>query len=179
MSDEQTTPEWKANSESSGGSSEAEALREQLQQLQMERDKNLEHWQRSQAEMENLRKRAARELDQERQYRSLALARDLMPVLDNLRRATQASQGTADAGQLLQGVEIVLKQMEEALARHSIKPIPTVGQPFDPNLHEAVLQQPSADYPPMTVIQEVERGYTLHDRVIRPGKVIVSSAPAG
>lgn len=175
MNQEQSNPEWEATSENSS----VEALTQQLQQAQADRDKNLDHWQRSQAEMDNLRKRTTRELDQERQYRSLPLARDLIPVLDNLRRATQASQGTSDAGQLLQGVEMVLKQMEEALGRHSITPILTVGQPFDPNLHEAVLQQPSADYPPMTVIQEVERGYTLHDRVIRPSKVIVSSAPAG
>ena len=119
MSDDQTTPQWSAQSSAAGGP-DVEALREQLQQLQAERDKNLEHWQRSQAEMENLRKRAARELDQERQYRSLALARDLIPVLDNLRRATQASQGASDAGQLLQGVEMVLKQMEEALDEEEV-----------------------------------------------------------
>jgi molecular chaperone GrpE len=73
---------------------------------------------------------------------------------------------------------MVLQQFDETLVRHSITPIPTVGEPFDPNLHEAVLQQPNAEMPPMTVLMEVEKGYKMHDRVVRPSKVIVSSAPA-
>lgn len=155
--------------------SEVEELRRQLQQAHDERDRNLDHWQRSQAEMENLRKRVARELDQERQYRALPLTRDLLPIVDNLQRALQAAQGGTDPAQLLEGVKMVFLQLEEAFGRHAIRPIPTVGEAFDPNVHEAVLQQPSKDYPAMTVLQEVERGYQLHDRVVRPSKVIVSS----
>ena len=70
---------------------------------------------------------------------------------------------------------MTLKQFEEILGRNDAKAIPGVGLPFDPNLHEAITQMPSADHPPMTVLMEVERGYVLHDRVVRPSKVIVSA----
>ena len=149
-----------------------------LNQALADRDKYLDNWHRSVAEMENVRKRMLRELDQERQYRSLPIARDLLPTVDNLQRALQASEKAQDIAQLVQGIKMVLQQFDETLARHSIVPIPTVGETFDPNLHEAVLQQPSPDKPPMTILMEVEKGYKLHDRVVRPSKVIVSSAPA-
>ena len=70
---------------------------------------------------------------------------------------------------------MTLKQLESILDKHEAKPIPGAGSPFDPNLHEAITQMPSADHPPMTVLMEVEKGYTLHDRVVRPSKVIVSA----
>ena len=157
-----------------GASSAGES---ELQQAIADRDKYLDSWHRSVAEMENVRKRMLREIDQERQYRSLPIARDLLPVIDNLTRAVQAAEKAQDVEQLVQGIKMVLQQFDETLARHSITPIPTVGEPFDPNLHEAVLQQPNADQPPMTVLMEVEKGYKMHDRVVRPSKVIVSSAP--
>lgn len=149
-----------------------------LRQVIADRDKYLDNWHRSVAEMENVRKRMLREIDQERQYRSLPITRDLLPVVDNLQRALQAAEKSHDVDQLTQGIKMVLQQFDEALARHSITPIATVGEPFDPNLHEAILQQPNAEKPPMTVLTEVEKGYKMHDRVVRPSKVIVSSAPA-
>lgn len=157
-----------------GASSTGES---ELQQAIADRDKYLDSWHRSVAEMENVRKRMLREIDQERQYRSLPIVRDLLPVIDNLTRAVQAAEKAQDVEQLVQGIKMVLQQFDETLARHSITPIPTVGEPFDPNLHEAVLQQPNADQPPMTVLMEVEKGFKMHDRVVRPSKVIVSSAP--
>jgi len=157
-----------------GASSTGES---ELEQAIADRDKYLDSWHRSVAEMENVRKRMLREIDQERQYRSLPIVRDLLPVIDNLTRAVQAAEKAQDVEQLVQGIKMVLQQFDETLARHSITPIPTVGEPFDPNLHEAVLQQPNADQPPMTVLMEVEKGFKMHDRVVRPSKVIVSSAP--
>jgi len=157
-----------------GASSTGES---ELQQAIADRDKYLDSWHRSVAEMENVRKRMLREIDQERQYRSLPIVRDLLPVIDNLTRAVQAAEKAQDVEQLVQGIKMVLQQFDETLARHSITPIPTVGEPFDPNLHEAVLQQPNAHQPPMTVLMEVEKGFKMHDRVVRPSKVIVSSAP--
>jgi molecular chaperone GrpE len=116
-------------------------------------------------------------MEQSRQYQALPLARDLLPVLDNLRRALGAAEAAGNAAELVEGVNMVVKQFEDVLARHLVVPIEAVGQPFDAHLHEAVQQVPSPDHPPMTVVAEVERGYLLHDRVVRPAKVIVSSGP--
>jgi molecular chaperone GrpE len=103
--------------------------------------------------------------------------RDLLPALDNLQRAIDAGENVDDLSVMLQGVQMVAHQIGEVLTRHGASPIEAVGRPFNPNRHEALQQMPSADHPPMTVIDEAERGYTLHDRVIRPSKVIVSVAP--
>jgi molecular chaperone GrpE len=149
---------------------------EQLQAAIAERDENKDHWLRTQAELDNFRKRVKKEADQNRLYQSLSLVRDLLPGLDNLERAITAAEKSDSLEGLLPGVRMVFKQFEETLDRYSVKPIAAVGEPFDPNLHEAVQQIPTADHPPMTVMQEVERGFQLHDRVIRPSKVIVSAA---
>jgi molecular chaperone GrpE len=120
-------------------------------------------WLFAQADLDNYRKRAAKDLEQERLYRSLPLARDLLPALDNLRRALDAAKAAPDAAQLAQGVQLVLQQMENT---------------FDPNLHQAIQQVPSEQHPPGTVVAEYQKGYTLHDRVIRPSTVVVA-APKG
>ncbi len=142
-----------------------------------ERDDFRDKLLRMHAELENYRKRAQRERDEERRYAAGPLARDLLPVLDNLQRAVTAAGQGGTIDDLRQGVEMVLQQAREVLAKNQIEIIPAVGQPLDPNRHEAITQMPSADHPPLTVLQEVETGYTLHDRVLRPTKVIVSSGP--
>ncbi len=152
------------------------SLEAQLQFVADERDAAKDQLLRSQAELENYRKRANRERDEERRYAALPLVRDLLPGLDNLQRAIDAARHTDDLSAMLQGVEMVSVQIDEVLTRHGAVPIPSVGEPFDPNKHEAIQQMPSADHPPMTVIDEVERGYMLNDRVVRPSKVIVSVA---
>jgi len=153
------------------------ALDERLQQLADEANAARDQALRAQAELENYRKRTQRELAEERRYAALPIVRDLLPALDNLQRAVDAGQNVEDLSAMLQGVEMVAAQIGEILGRHGAAPIEAIEQPFDPNQHEAIQQMPSADHPPMTVIDEVERGYKLHDRVIRPSKVIVSVAP--
>ena len=143
--------------------------------LQNERDQFFASWKRVQAEFENFRKRQQREAEQSAKYSALPVIRDILPGLDNLRRSLEAAQKGGKLDDLTKGVEMTLKQFEEILGRNDAKAIPSVGQPFDPNLHEAITQMPSADHPPMTVLMEVERGYVLHDRVVRPSKVIVSA----
>lgn len=142
-----------------------------------ERDDLRDRLLRSQAEMENYRKRLQREREEERRYSESGLIRDLLPVLDNLQRAVVAAEQGGTVEDLRQGVSMVLQQAREMLSKHRVQPIAALGQPFDPNHHEALTQMPSADIPPMTVLQEVETGYMLHDRVLRPTKVIVSSVP--
>jgi molecular chaperone GrpE len=148
-----------------------------LTEAQAAADDFRDRWLRSQAELENYRKRSQKELDAERQYRSMAVVRDILPALDGLQRALQVAKTTKDVDQLLKGMQMVVQQFEDALARHSVVAINAVGQPFDPNQHEAIQQAPSKDHPPMTVLHEVERGYQLFDRVVRPTKVIVSVTP--
>jgi len=151
---------------------------DKLAQAQASADDFRDRWLRTQAELENFRKRSLKELEAERQYRSMPMVREVLPVLDGLLRALQVAKSTKDVDQLLTGMEMVTQQFEAALARQSVVPIKAVGEPFDPMLHEAIQQAPSNEHPPMTVLHEVERGYQLFDRVVRPTKVIVSIKPA-
>jgi len=148
-----------------------------LEQVIAERDELRDLLLRTRAEMENIRKRMNRERDEERRYATLPIARELLPAIDNLHRALTAGEQNKDADALLQGVEMVTRQLDDILARHDVKVIPALGELFNPNLHEALQQVPTSEHPPMTIIQEYERGFQLHDRVVRPSKVIVSSAP--
>jgi molecular chaperone GrpE len=154
------------------------SLPEQLEAALAERDANLDRALRAQAELENFRKRVRKEADEQAKYQSLRLCRDVLPVLDNLRRALDAAQNSHNVDELVQGVRMVLDQFETILAAHDVEAIEAVGQPFDPNLHEAIQHMPSDDHPAMTVIAEYRQGYRLHGRVVRPSQVIVSSGPA-
>ena len=113
-----------------------------------------------------------------RQYAAAPFIQDLLPALDNLKRAVDAAENAGQVADLKQGVEMVAKQLLDVLSKHNVTPIDALGKPFDPNLHEALQQMPSEDHPPMTVIHELEQGFILNDRVVRPTKVIVSSGPA-
>lgn len=149
---------------------EQPALQEQIDIL---KDKYL----RLQAEFDNFRKRTQKESDQARKYQALNLIRDLLPVVDNLQRALAAAETSDQIADLVAGVQMVSNQILEVLGRYHAKPIIAVGQPFDPNLHEAIQQLPDPNVPAQNISQEIEQGYLLHDRVIRPSKVIVSSGP--
>lgn len=137
-----------------------------------------QNWLRAQADLENYRKRMQKEMAEERVYATLPLVRDVLPALDNLHRAVEAANQATDAKKLLEGVKMVLKQFDDILSRHGIVALDAVGKPFDPHLHQAIQQVPTADKPSMTVLAECERGYTLKDRVVRPSTVIVSAPPA-
>jgi molecular chaperone GrpE len=149
---------------------------ESLRTKAQERDQFLALLKRTQADFENYQKRNQREREQDRRYMHGAMALDLLPVLDNLERATEAARQAGEKGPLVQGVAMVQSQLLDMLKRHGINPIDAVGQPFDPNLHQAVMQQPSAEQPPNTVLQVLERGFLIHDRVLRPARVVVSRA---
>jgi molecular chaperone GrpE len=185
MTDETTTPnktEANVPDNSTTPDTEVEApIGESLDMaflaLQAERDQLFETLARSQAEFDNIRKRQQREAEQEAKYRAMPIVRDILPGLDNMRRSLEAANKGGKLEDLTKGVEMTLKQFEELLARFNAVPIPGAGTPFDPNLHQAISQAPSAEHPPMTVLMEVEKGYVMHDRVVRPSKVIVSIAP--
>jgi molecular chaperone GrpE len=154
-----------------------ESLRAQLQSVEQKRDEYLYLAQRTRADFENYQKRMKRDLAEERRYAQVPLASDLLAVLDNLERATAAAQQAGEKGPLVQGVAMVHSQLLDSLRRHGVTPIEAQGQPFDPNHHQAVTQQPSKEHPPMTVLQVLEQGYLIHDRVLRPARVVVSTAP--
>jgi len=156
---------------------ELDALKARLQTAERQRDEYLELARQGRAEFENYQKRAARDLATERRFAQTPLAGDLLPALDNLERAIAAAKQAADDGPLAQGVAMVQAQLLDALRRHGVSRIEALGKPFDPNLHQAVTQQPSADHPPQTVLMVLEQGYALHDRVLRPARVVVSAAP--
>lgn len=142
---------------------------EQLHQLQ---DKLL----RFAADMENTRKRLERERREGVAYANEGLIRAMLPVLDNLQRALLHGMNDVDVKALVEGVEMTAKNFSEVLEKFGCKPFASVGQPFDPNFHEAMLHQESDQYPENTVMQEFQQGYLLHDRLLRPAMVIVAKA---
>jgi molecular chaperone GrpE len=132
---------------------------------------------RTQAELDNFRKRVEREMADHRRYAELPLLRDLLPVLDNVHRAIEAAEKTPGAPGLLEGVKLVAEQLENVLQRHHSTRINAENAPFDPNIHEAIGHQPSGQHPANTVMLVARPGFQLHDRVVRPSQVIVSSGP--
>ena len=154
---------------------EIEGLKHKLAETEKIRDEYLALAKGVRAEFENYQKRQQRDLQQERRYAQLPLASDLLPVLDNLERALEAAAQAGDNSALTQGVRLVMGQFVELLKRHGLSRMECVGKPFDPNHHEAVTQMASPDHPSQTVLQAFEQGWLLHDRVLRPAKVIISS----
>lgn len=132
---------------------------------------------RSQAELENFRRRSRRELDDARKYAEFDLLRDLLPVLDNVLRAIRAAEKTPEAGSLLEGFRMLASQIEKVLDAHGCAPIETEGESFDPEVHEAIMQQAVAGVPSGRIVGVASRGYRLHDRVVRPAQVIVARQP--
>jgi len=150
---------------------------EELRSRAVERDQFHEKFLRARADLENYRKRASREMEDRSRYAIVPFAREILEVRDDLLRtlaAVDAADG--DLGALMEGVRLVRDQLDKALALFHIKPVPAQGQPFDPNFHEAVSLQMTDQFPDHTVIEEVQTGFTLHDRLVRPAKVIVSRA---
>lgn len=168
--------ETQTNPEGTPSEDPVAELRRRLEKAEQERDEYLALARQGRADFENYQKRAQRDLATERRYAQLPLAGDLLPALDNLERALDAARQAGDDGPLARGVALVQTQLLDALRRHGVSRVEAQGQPFDPNRHEAVMQQPSAEVPPQTVLQVLENGYLLHERVLRPARVIVSAA---
>ncbi|TVS10281.1 MAG: nucleotide exchange factor GrpE [Wenzhouxiangella sp.] len=132
---------------------------------------------RTRAEMDNLRKRTDRELDKARRFINEALMKDLVPVLDTLDQALE--NAGADEQRLDQGLRLIQKQLLQSLERHGLAVIDPVGEPFDPEWHEAMSMQPSQEHAADTVMLVLQRGYKLHGRLLRPARVIVSRGAEG
>ena len=131
--------------------------------------------QRLQADFDNFRKRTQKERTELIKYASERLVSELLPVLDNFDRAVSAAKVNPDFTSFSQGVEMILRQMQTALSTEGLKAMEAVGQPFDPNLHDAVLRVDSEEYPENTVVEEIQKGYYLKEKLLRPCMVKVSN----
>ncbi len=155
--------------------------KEELVELIKKKDEELaalnDKFLRLAAEMDNTRKRLEREREEAVCYANEQIIRELLPVIDNLERAVQHANENSDIKTLLEGVKITLKSFISTLERFGCKPFDSVGKPFDPAYHEAIMQQESKEHPENTVVQEYQRGYILKDRLLRPAMVVVSKAP--
>ena len=130
------------------------------------------------ADLENYRKRTRRDMQDQMKYASLPLMNGLLESVDNLQRAIESYEQEPNADGLAQGVAMVSTQISKVLEDHGCKKIDAVGQPFDPNLHQALQMQASDEHPANTVMQDLRPGFQLHDRLIRPTQVFVSTGPA-
>ena len=149
-----------------------------LSTMRTERDTLQDQLLRIRADFDNFRRRVARDNEQLRKTAAQSLMRDLLPVVDNMERALSHVEDKTSG--LALGVEMILKQFGDVLSAQGLEPIAAKGQPFDPNVHEALTHQPSVEYPADTVMEEFQRGYRLGDFVLRPTQVVVSSgAPEG
>jgi len=150
-------------------------LEEALAKAEQEKRDNWDKFVRISADLENYRKRAKRDLDDARHEAKTRVLKEMLPVVDNLERAIEhADKTSGDVNAIIDGVRLVLRQFMQAFERNDVTPIDAVGRPFDPNLHEAISQQESAEHPPGTVMQALQRGYKMGDRLLRPALVVVS-----
>ncbi|MFI5457862.1 MAG: nucleotide exchange factor GrpE [Isosphaerales bacterium] len=150
---------------------------EQIARLKRECDEFRDQALRSRAEFANYQKRSKQQADADRAFAVSSLARDLLDPIDNLERAIEALRASGASG-VTAGLDMVQRQLLDILAKHGVEPISAQGHPFDPNLHDAVLQQPSLDHPEGTVLAELSKGYRIRERVLRPSKVAVSAKPS-
>jgi molecular chaperone GrpE len=155
----------------SGG---GEASGGELQRLMAERDSLVDRLARAQAEFENARRRATKEQQDFRDYAAADVIRPLLPVMDSFERALQVK---SDPGDFRSGVELIYKQLQDALAKFGVRSIPAKGEPFDPHYHEAIEMVETSDVPDQEVVEELQRGYKFKDRLLRPAMVKVAKNP--
>jgi molecular chaperone GrpE len=156
----------------------ADEAGEPVSPVQAELNELMERLKRTTADYLNYQKRVTREMAEFRKYANAEFAKEILVVVDDLERAMEVKSDSPSATAILDGVRITHEHLMALLARHGVTAIDAAGQPFDPQLHQAMMQQPSDEAPPMTVLSVLARGYRMHDRVLRPAKVIVSAAPA-
>jgi len=151
------------------------ALEEHLEAATRESEENMDKFMRASADLENYKKRTAREMDDLRKYANQSLVKDLLPVLDNLELAIKSSRERENGdNNLLDGVELIRKEILKVFEKFNIEKIDALGKAFDPRFHEAVMREETSKYSENTVINELQKGYLMHDRLIRPSMVVVA-----
>ena len=149
-------------------------LRSQLNAKVEEAKSNYDRYVRQVAELDNFKKRSLREREENARYANETLVRDLLPVIDNLERAIAHAVGGGNGKPLVEGVDMVLKGFLDTLSKHGVQPVAAVGLIFDPAHHEALAQVESTEYSPNIVVEQHQKGYLMHERLLRPALVTVS-----
>jgi len=165
--------------EQTGKDKKKRSGKEGITELEAALKKAQEHYDRllrTSADFENYKKRVAKEKSDLIRYGNNELIKELLPVIDNLERALEHASGEGEQEGIAGGVEMTLQQFLGILQRFGVTPIATEGQPFDPTRHEAVMEQVTGKHDPGHVVSELERGYLLNDRLVRPAKVVVAKA---
>lgn len=172
-----TGAEQAQEGEASGGDDSVESLRARVDTLNAAMEAAKEQVLRSQAEAQNARRRADQDIEKAHKYGQEKLVVDLLPVVDNLERALD-SLNLDDPGfkAIIEGIELTHKSFLDVLAKHKVEPVNPEGEPFDPELHQAMTMVANPDVEPNTVIEVFQKGYTLHGRLVRPAMVVVSKA---
>jgi molecular chaperone GrpE len=157
----------------------AETLEEKLAKAEEASRDYHDRMLRMAAELENFKKRSARELEDLKKFATENLIRQLLTVVDNLERAIESATAEGDNQQsVVDGVALTLEEIIKILEKHHVSPIQAMGEPFDPAFHQAMSQEENAEQPPNTVVKEFQKGYMIHDRLLRPSMVVVSKAMA-
>jgi len=157
-----------------------ELMEEKIKAAEAKAAENYDRLLRSTAEFDNYKKRSAREFQESKKYANEAFIKQLLPVIDNLERAVESIGDEGDdSGQgVIEGVKMTLSEIFKVFDKFHLKPLESQGKPFDPNFHQAVIQEETNSVPENTVVKEMQKGYLLHDRLIRPAMVVVSKAAA-
>jgi molecular chaperone GrpE len=132
---------------------------------------------RAAAELENVRRRASRDVENAHRYGVERFAREMLAVLDSLEMGLEAARGAGESGAVAEGMEATLRLLTSTLERFGVMPVEAAGQPFDPESHEAIMTQPTDAAAPDTVVGVIQQGYRIHDRLLRPARVIVARSP--
>lgn len=163
------------SAENSAEAFEPQEIEQKLEAASREAAENYDRLLRVSAEFENYKKRSVREMQDFRKYANQDLVKDLLPILDNLELALKsASEEEKATNGLLEGIELTRREILRVLEKHNVKQIDALGVPFDPSFHEAVMREETDDHPENTVTTELQKGYLMHDRLIRPSMVAVA-----
>jgi len=150
--------------------------KEKLEQAQAEAVAAHDRFLRASAELENYKKRTQREMAEFKRFANASLVKDILGVVDNLERAVESSNGSNDKEQLAQGLDLTLQELLKIFKTFHVTPIESLGETFDPRYHQAMMQEETTDQPENVVIRELQKGYMIHDRLLRPAMVVVSKA---
>ncbi|ACL72059.1 nucleotide exchange factor GrpE [Thioalkalivibrio sulfidiphilus] len=154
-------------------------LLKQLEEAQAQAQEHFDKALRTQAEMENLRKRTARDVENARKFALEKFAGELLAVRDSLEMGLDAARGETDVEKIREGTELTLKMLAQVMEKFGVEAVDPQGQRFDPDRHQAMSMQPNAELEPNTVMAVLQKGYLLNDRLLRPAMVVVSKAPEG
>lgn len=155
-------------------SEEVNPLQQENDQLKQQLEEEENRYLRLQADFDNFRRRSRLDAEAAQKYRAQSLVADILPALDNFERALQVNTADEQTKSVLQGVEMVYRQLVEALQKEGVEAIESVGKTFDPYEHQAVMQVEDNEYEPNTVVEELQKGYKLKDKIIRPAMVKVN-----